>query len=282
MSFTKIVVLTDLHITPGNQLLIGIDPKERLALAVDHINRTQSDAELVIITGDLTHFGDAESYQTLRSILANLIVPVKILVGNHDIRENFVAAFPTSETDSNGFVQFVTQLGGYKLIGLDSMNAPRLEGTRHGAGYLGAQRLSFLSDALANEPQTPAILFMHHPAFDVGFPGMDAIKLLDPEPFYQAIKNHDVRMIVFGHVHRGLSVSWRGIQAVGYRSLVDQMPFDLVTVDSSLAVPEPPSYGVILLGADTVVAHSVEFMSETAIPSANPIANLSVARTFAD
>lgn len=268
MSFKKIITLTDIHITPDNQLLIGIDPKERLALAVDHINATQNDADLLIITGDLTHFGDAQSYATLRTILARLTIPVKILVGNHDIRENFVAAFPEAETDSNGFVQFVTELGGYKLIGLDSMNSPRIEGTRHGAGYLGAARLEYLADALANQSEMPAILFMHHPAFKVGFPGMDAIPLMDPDAFYDVIKDHDVRMIVFGHVHRAISVSWRGINATGYRSLVDQMPFDLVTNDSSLAVDEPPSYGVILLNDDTIIAHSVEFMSEPAIPNA--------------
>lgn len=266
MPRNKIITLTDIHITPGNQLLIGIDPKERLALAVDHINRTQSDADLVIITGDLTHYGDAESYVTLRSILAGLSIPIKILVGNHDIRENFLKTFPHAETDNNGFVQFATHLGGYKLIGLDSMNSPKIEGTRKGAGYLGAERLEFLNSALTNEPQTPAIIFMHHPAFNVAFPGMDAIKLMDPDAFYNVIKAHDVRMIVFGHVHRSMSVSWRGITATGYRSLVDQMPFDLVTVNASLAVAEPPSYGVILLDGDTVLAHSVEFMSESGLP----------------
>jgi 3',5'-cyclic-AMP phosphodiesterase len=268
MPFKKIITLTDIHILPGDQLLIGIDPKERLAQAVDHINRTQSDADLLIITGDLTHFGDTESYSILRSILAKLTIPVKILVGNHDIRANFVSAFPESETDRSGFVQFVTQLGGYKLIGLDTMNSPRLPDTRNGAGYLGAERLSFLAQALADQPDVPAILFMHHPAFKVGFPGMDAIALMDPDAFYDVIKDHDVRMIVFGHIHRSISVSWRGINATGYRSLVDQMPFDLVTVDSSLAVAEPPSYGVILLEGDTVLAHSVEFLTEPAIPGA--------------
>jgi 3',5'-cyclic-AMP phosphodiesterase len=268
MTFKKIITLTDIHIMPGNQLLIGIDPKERLALAVDHINRTQSDADLLIITGDLTHYGDPESYVTLRNILAGLTIPVKILVGNHDIRENFIKAFPEAETDENGFVQFATRLGGFKLIGLDTMNAPHIEGTRKGAGYLGEQRLPFLADALANDPQVPSILFMHHPAFKVGFPGMDAIPLMDPDAFYHVIKDHNVRMIVFGHIHRSISVSWRGINATGYRSLVDQMPFDLVTVDSSLAVDEPPSYGVILLGDDLVLAHSVEFMTEPGIPGA--------------
>jgi 3',5'-cyclic-AMP phosphodiesterase len=268
MTFKKIITLTDIHITPGNQMLIGIDPKERLALAIDHINRTQADADLLIITGDLTHFGDAESYVTLRSILSRLTIPAKILVGNHDIRENFLKVFPDVETDQNGFVQFTTRLGGIKLIGLDTMNSPRIEGTRKGAGYLGEARLAFLADALASEPEIPALLFMHHPAFKVGFPGMDAIPLMDPDAFYDVIKDHDVRMIVFGHIHRSMSVSWRGINATGYRSLVDQMPFDLVTEDSSLATAEPPSYGVILVGDDLVLAHSVEFMSEPGIPGA--------------
>ncbi len=269
MPFKKIITLTDIHITPGNQLLIGIDPKERLALAIDHINRTQADADLLIITGDLSHYGDAESYVSLRTILSALTIPAKILVGNHDNRENFLKVFPDAETDPNGYVQFAARLGEYKLIGLDSMNSPRIEGTRHGAGYLGAARLQFLADALANEPEVPSILFMHHPAFKVGFPGMDAIPLMDPDAFHDVIKNHDVRMIIFGHIHRSISVSWRGINATGYRSLVDQMPFDLVTEDSSLAVAEPPSYGVILLEADTVLAHSVEFMTEPGIPGAS-------------
>jgi 3',5'-cyclic-AMP phosphodiesterase len=264
MPFAKIITLTDIHIMPDGGTLIGIDPSGRLEVAIAHINRTQSDASLCIITGDLTHKGDVQSYVTLKRILSGLNIPVKILLGNHDKRENFLTVFPETETDTSGFVQFSTMLGGYNLIGLDSLNEPRIEGTRIGAGNLDNGRLEFLSAALAQSNGAPALIFLHHPPFDTAFPGMDAIKLMQSHEFYQCLKPHDVRQIVCGHIHRSISVSWNGIPATVYKSLVDQMPFDLVTVDSSLAVPEPPAYGVILLNGDTVLCHTVDFLSELA------------------
>ena len=262
MPTTKIIVLTDIHIKPDGGKIIGIDPSERLQLAIAHINRTQSDASLCVITGDLTHHGDPQSYTTLKRILSKLKIPLKILIGNHDNRENFLAAFPETETDENGFVQFSMQMGGYNLVGLDCLNAPRIEGTRVGAGNLDHGRLDFLSQALAGANGKPLIIFMHHPPFDTAFPGMDEIKLMDADAFHQRLAGHDVRQIVCGHIHRSISVSWNGIPATVYKSLVDQMPFDLVTVDTSLAIPEPPAYGVILLNGDTVLCHTVDFLSE--------------------
>ncbi len=262
MPHTKIIILTDIHIVPNGGAIIGINPSERLELAIAHINRTQADADLCIITGDLTHRGDPESYAILKRLLSRLTVPVKILIGNHDSRANFLAAFPETETDQNGFVQFSTQRGGFNLIGLDSVNSPRIEGTRVGGGNLDNGRLDFLSDALAKSDGLPSIVFLHHPPFDTAFPGMDEIKLMDAEGFYERLKGHDVRQIVMGHIHRSISVSWRSIPATVFKSLVDQMPFDLVTVDSSLGVAEAPAYGVMLLKVDTILCHTVDFLTE--------------------
>ena len=99
MPAAKIIILSDIHILPDGGRIIGIDPSERLELAIAHINRTQADADLCIITGDLTHKGDPESYAILRHLLSGLTIPVKILIGNHDNRANFRAAFPDADTD---------------------------------------------------------------------------------------------------------------------------------------------------------------------------------------
>jgi 3',5'-cyclic-AMP phosphodiesterase len=262
MPFTKIVTLTDIHILPDNRLLIGIDPTERLRLAIDHINRTQSDAELCVITGDLTHKGDPDSYAILKRELAKLRIPVRILVGNHDIRENFRAAFRDADDDGNGFVQFAADLAGWRLIGLDPLHGPPYVYPDSHAGVLCGQRIAFLKSALESADGRPILIFMHHPPFDTGFPGMDRIKLWNHEEFRECLSGHDVRQIICGHIHRTISASWGGIPATIMKSLVDQMPFDLVTVDSSLATLEPPAYGVLLLNDHTVLCHSVEFLSE--------------------
>ena len=266
MPFTKIITLTDIHILPDGERLIGIDPFERLALAVDHVNRTQADAQMVIVTGDLTHRADARSYERLRDGLSRLKLPVKLLLGNHDEREPFLAAFQQMPVDENGFAQFAIDLDGWRLIGLDPLNGPPYVYPERHAGYLCEKRLAFLDKAIAGADGRPVMIFMHHPPFDTGFPGMDRIKLNNHEAFHALIAGRNVRQIVCGHIHRSISVSWKGIPATVYKSLVDQMPFDLISVDSSLAVAEPPAYGVLLMDTDTVVCHSVEFLSEPAVP----------------
>ena len=158
MPFTKIVTLTDIHIMPENGRLIGIDPTERLRLAIEHINRTQVDAELCVITGDLTHKGDPDSYETLRQELAKLRIPVRILVGNHDIRENFRDAFPEADDDGNGFVQFATDLAGWRLIGLDPLHGPPYIYPDSHAGVLCGKRLEYLKSAFAATSIAPLAL----------------------------------------------------------------------------------------------------------------------------
>ena len=266
MQRTKIITLTDIHIRSEGETLIGIDPTERLDLAIDHINRTQSDAQMVIVTGDLTHTADAQSYARLKDSFSRLKLPVKLLIGNHDEREPFLAAFPQTPVDANGFVQFAFDLAGWRLIGLDPLNGPPYIYPERHAGFLCEKRLAFLDAAISGAEGRPVMIFMHHPPFDTGFPGMDRIKLNNHESFHRIVAGRNVRQIICGHIHRSISVSWKGIPATVFKSLVDQMPFDLVSVDSSLAVAEPPAYGVLLLDADTVICHSLEFLSESGLP----------------
>ena len=86
----KIIHLSDPHIDPD--LLDNIDSQERFKLALNHIVKNHFDANLFVITGDLTHFGKDESYLILKDILVESDLPEhlspKLMIGNHDNREN--------------------------------------------------------------------------------------------------------------------------------------------------------------------------------------------------
>ena len=51
----KFIHLTDTHIIGGKDLLFGVNPRQRLELAIEDISKNHADAEFVVVTGDLTH-----------------------------------------------------------------------------------------------------------------------------------------------------------------------------------------------------------------------------------
>jgi len=104
----KIIHLSDIHI--HSEPILEHNPIERLSLALDHIKNNHVDADMLIITGDISHQGDVASYKKFDEIFTKASLPnhlsPKLLIGNHDDREIFKNYFSTTPTDKNGFVQY--------------------------------------------------------------------------------------------------------------------------------------------------------------------------------
>lgn len=252
---SRIAVLTDLHIT------VAPDPARpdadaRLRAAIHHLNTDPHGAERVIITGDLTDKGDRPSFDRLRDHLTALRLPYALMLGNHDHREPFLAAFPDAPVTASGHVQQIVDLPDARLILLDTLNGPPYVYPYSHTGMLCAARLAWLDAAL--DTSRRCILFMHHPAHDTGFAAMDSIKLLNGSAFYDRIEGR-VGHIVCGHVHRTISGSHRGIPFSIFKSNVGQMPMMFETMDFHMETPEPPAYGLLMITPDSVVAHTEDY-----------------------
>ena len=66
----KIIQVSDTHIVPPGRGLWGFDPRARLEACIADVNARHGDADLCILTGDLTDRGEPEAYGELREILA--------------------------------------------------------------------------------------------------------------------------------------------------------------------------------------------------------------------
>lgn len=254
----KIVQITDIHLIRPGETIYGLDPAERLKAVIDDVLARHADADLAVFTGDLTDRGDAEAYDTLRDEIARLPMPVELLLGNHDHRERFLAAFPESKTDENGFVQSVRSApdGAGRLFFLDT----------HETGWSGGRycekRLEWLDARLAEAPDTPATLFMHHPPGDIGVTHFERINLHDPEPLIARLKAHPggVRMIFIGHVHLPMAGILAGsLPFIAGRGCTHHMVLDAKAKDC-LWVAGGPNYSVITLDADRVVSIAVDMI----------------------
>ena len=218
------------------------------------------------MSGDLTNEGTPGAYRTLRTVLDALAVPYYLMAGNHDHRENLLAAFPETPRDEAGFVQYVIETPVGRLLVLDTV-----EPGSHGGSFC-ARRAAWLGDRLADAGGDPVYIFMHHPPFPVGLPAMDRMGLDDPAPFAAAVAEHaegaQIRHIFFGHVHRPVSGSWRGIAFSALPSTVHQVALDLDTVSPVPKTREPPAYGMILIEPAHTLVHVCAYLDSSRIEGA--------------
>ena len=88
----KLVHISDIHIHP--EPILGYNPIANLKACLAHIDDHNSDADLVIISGDLTHHGAQSSYAALKDMLDDWKPTPFLMIGNHDNRPRFRTAFP--------------------------------------------------------------------------------------------------------------------------------------------------------------------------------------------
>jgi len=255
--------LTDPHILPAGETNYGLDPSARLRMAVESIAARHgphgpAPAEFVIITGDLTHHGQPAAYVELRSILDGLPMPFHLMLGNHDEREYFRAAFPASPVDEDGFVQQAIETDAGLFILLDT----KTEGTH--AGALCDRRLAWLAARLT-ESAGPVFLFLHHPPMAVGISRMDRIPLLNAGELDAVLEPHRgrIRHLFHGHLHRPLGGSWKGIPFTSLRGTAHQVALDLSERETAPGSHEPAGYALVRITEEGVIVHTHDFLDQT-------------------
>ncbi len=252
----KFIQITDLHMIPEG-LLYGLDPEERLRACIEDINAKHSDAAHVVVTGDLTHGGDEESYRRLQGILAGLRLPTHLLIGNHDDRATFRRVFSSAPTDSAGFIQFTFDTPVGRFVCLDTK-----EGPHH--GVLSEERLAWLADEMNHAGDRPVYLFMHHPPFAVGIRRMDEIALHDTDRFAAIVTGRrNLRHLFFGHLHRPISGVWHGIPFANMPGMNHQVALDFEIADHVPGSCEPPAYAVVFAEAESTIVHLHNFLDRS-------------------
>jgi len=251
----KLVHISDIHLTAPGERMGGLNPHSRFAQALDYVRAQHGDAARIIITGDLTHWGEPAAYATLVEALTDLPCPVRLLIGNHDDRTAFLGAFPDHPKDAAGFINHAETVNSTRLIYLDT-TAPRTH-----AGHFCSLRRDWLESELKD--CTRARLFMHHNAMPLGLPAEDKIALVpeDRAPLAELLSTYRDRIeyIHFGHVHAPVHGTWCGIPFAAVRSTGNQSLPDLTEQELLHGAPMAPSYAVILADDTGTIIHDIPF-----------------------
>jgi 3',5'-cyclic-AMP phosphodiesterase len=250
-----IAQISDPHIRAGATAQPDDQSADHLQRAVQHLSQLPASPDVVIVTGDCVNSGSVAEYERFRELLRPLAMPVYVIPGNHDDRANLQASFgPQGAAPLAGFVQYVVDLSTMRLIALDT-NIPG-----QGAGYLCAERLGWLEQRLAEAPERPTVLFMHHPPFPTGLAAFDQIGLANADALGAIVARHpQVERIVAGHVHSSMLRRFYGTVAMTCPSTAYQLLPDLQRPVGLAAIMESPA---CLLHVWTLVAGLITYTSQ--------------------
>ena len=248
----KFVLISDVHIGSTKEVP-GRTPSSCLRAAVQHIKDRNADADFCIALGDLTETGSPEEYAELKAALQDLPMPCRLMIGNHDERENFKAAFPDEPVDVGGNVQQVFDAGAFRFILLDTF------WPGHGGGKLDGGRLEWLEEQLKTSDR-PCLVFLHHPPFYTGVPAFENIAL-EGLPEFEAViaaQAEKVAALFSGHCHMSVSGTVAGRPAFGMRSLFYQITQIFDRREFANSFVSPPAYGVVLVEGEKLTVHTVD------------------------
>lgn len=249
--------LTDLHVRPVGKSANRVSETNMFAQrAFEAVAAFMPRPDVVILSGDLTECGLPEEYANVAALIArHLPMPVLVIPGNHDRRENLrttLAHLPGVTVDPL-YVQYAVEDYPVRLVMLDTA----VPGFGH--GELRPDQLQWLDRTLTAAPDKPTLIAMHHPPFACGIAHMDRIMLRNAADFVGVIARHrQVERIVCGHHHRPITARVGPAIASICPSVAHQVEMSLDPKAPACFVFEPPAFQLHRwTGTEGVVSHTV-------------------------
>jgi 3',5'-cyclic-AMP phosphodiesterase len=233
--------LTDLHVCAVGQPANRLSETNMFAARAFRTVATMNPApDVVLITGDLTESGLPAEYANLAALIQKFLhMPVYVIPGNHDRRDNFrhdLAHLPGVTADP-AYVQYAIDDYPVRLVMLDTV----VFGSGH--GELREEQLTWLDRTLAAAPDKPTMIGMHHPPFVCGIAHMDRINLRNTDAFTAVVARHSqVKRIICGHHHRPIFTLVAHAIASISPSVAHQVELCFDPADKGAFNFEPPAF----------------------------------------
>ena len=173
----KMVVLSDIHVTPGNE------NDTALRKAVEEIN--VGDADAVVLNGDLTNEGSDEQLKNVKNIVDGITKPFYVVPGNHE--NNWSQSACKTFVDLWGSDRFIFEVGDIVVAGVNC--GPYM---KMGDGHVKQEDLIWLDENLKKRVAEGKrfLSFCHYPLSVDLDNYRDYVNILEKYPTITHINGH--------------------------------------------------------------------------------------------
>ncbi|MCU0552340.1 MAG: 3',5'-cyclic-AMP phosphodiesterase [Leptolyngbya sp. Prado105] len=201
----RIAQVTDLHLfAESDQCLLGMPTLRSLNVLITQLRQLAPQPDLLLLTGDLSQDGSADSYHHVQRLLSPLGIATYWLPGNHDrveIMERSLTQFHADKSFRKRNWQFIL---------LNSQDP----GCVH--GRISKESLNWLDRQLAQNPNVPTLVSLHHPPFLVNSTWLDTSTLQNSPELFKVLDRHaQVKLVVFGHIHQEFQHQRKAVTYLG-------------------------------------------------------------------
>ncbi len=246
----NIIQITDTHILDdGAPSFNEYDTSASLMRVVSKIMETESDVDLILLTGDLVHEPTKTSYQKLADHLSVLTAPILSLPGNHDAPGLMKYVMGANGHDTGNLIKFDNWL----IILLDTC----VRGEH--SGELSSAELEFLQISLKANLDSHCLIALHHHPVSINSSWMDAMSLVNAKDFLNIVNEYkQVRGIIWGHIHQEFEDEIAGVKLLGTPSTCLQFK----PGSTEFAVDDKtPAYRKLTLKKDGSISSNVIYLS---------------------
>lgn len=197
----NLIQITDFHLQESPQTEFkGVVPEQRLKTVINQIKQQEQAADVLLMTGDLSHHGYPAAYQRIADYTESMECGrVRWLPGNHD-NASLMSEF-------SGLSQRVTELGNWVIITLDTTSQP----DGKGSGSLDQSELDTLLELLDKYADRFVCIAMHHNPVQLGSDWQHEIMLANADAFWNLLQPFtNVKLILCGHLHQEHAVEHQG------------------------------------------------------------------------
>jgi 3',5'-cyclic-AMP phosphodiesterase len=193
-------LFSDLHLAGDTtKIQRGVNMAEHFTMVSRELLSLKESPAALFITGDCAlNSGEREDYATVMKMLEPIRaqqMPIHLLLGNHDNRENFWEVLQEEGSAKRPLAD--KQVAIVRTPRANWFILDSLEKTLSTPGYLGKEQLDWLGSALDKNADKPALVLVHHN------PGLGAnMGLKDTSAFLEIIRpRKQVKAYIFGHTH---------------------------------------------------------------------------------